>query len=125
MSTRFSLQYLILLFPLVAVLPDPALADFNLVEAGKPRAVIVTADEPSEAAKGAAQDFQNTVKQMTGAALPVVPESAYDGKTPPVLIGPSKLVKQRGVDVAQDYEKADHYVVRVTDEFVALVGNDA
>ena len=112
---------------------ETAHGNLTLVDEGAPRAVIVVADEPADDSwadpgyepPDPAATFQDIVRRMTGATLPVQKESEFDARSIAVLVGPSDLARRMGVDVGQDRDKtSDHYVVRTGDRFVALVGND-
>ena len=95
-----------------------------LVQDGQPRAAIVVADERPTVAQEAAEAFQDVVRQMTGAQLPIKKESEFTGNTTVVLVGPSELARKMGIDVEQDLEQADHYLIRTGPDYVALLGND-
>ncbi len=98
---------------------------FVLVRDGQARATIVLGDQPSDAAREAALVLQQNVKAMTGAQLPIEPASRASADAPLILVGKSSLTEKAGVRVAQDFMAGDHYVVRIRDEGVCLVGNDA
>jgi len=91
---------------------------------GQPRAVIVVADDARPITRTAARHFQEIVEQMSGAKLPIRSEKDYDGKSSSVLIGMSKLAKLKCLDVSQDPEAGDQYVIRSGKDWLALVGND-
>ncbi|MAE62923.1 MAG: hypothetical protein CMJ18_01515 [Phycisphaeraceae bacterium] len=96
-----------------------------LVEDGRPRAVIVTADEPTPVARESAAAMQQIVSQMTGAIVPIQPESQYEGERVAVLVGGSKLADRVGTHVQQDRDgEGDRYLIRTGGNYVALVGND-
>ncbi len=103
-----------------------AAASLVLVAHGQAKAEIVIADEPADTAVQAAAALRLQVKEMTGAVLSVKKESEYDGKTKAVLVGMSGLAKRMGVDVTQNIDQGDHYVIRTDKEhkYLALVGND-
>src|SRR5689334_13546890 len=67
--------------------------DFRLVENSTPRATIVVAEQASENARIAANEFQSCIEKISGARLPVI----SDNETPRgslVLIGSSKLTER-------------------------------
>ena len=96
-----------------------------LVDQGRPKAVIVTADEPTVAARDASEAFRKTVLQITGVDIPIVTESRFKDRAIPILIGQSGLTAKAGVRIEQDYDAGDRYVIRVDDRQAILVGNDA
>jgi len=99
-------------------------ADFVLVDQGGARAVIVVADTPRLNAQQAAAALQETVARMTGVKLPIRHESDYANEAPPILVGMSKLAAKAGVKVEQHKDAFDHYVLRVDEDHIILVGND-
>jgi len=99
-----------------------------LADKGRPHAVIVLADRTYPNALRAAALFQSLAYRMTGAQLPILPESQFNGKATAILIGDSKLARKRGVTVEQTPLGDDRYVLRgagARQNFIALVGNDA
>ncbi len=96
----------------------------TIVADGAARAVIVTAAEPTKDAVEAAEGLQSVVRQMTGVELAVTTADRYDGKAIPIFVGPSQAAEDAEVKVQQDVKEGDHYIVRTTDRFIALVGND-
>jgi hypothetical protein len=113
---------------IVAILAAGAYAadpGFTLVENGQPRATIVIADQPSGAAREAAQALQQNVQAMTGAQLPIESAGRWGGQGHAILVGASELAEKAGVRVNQDFLEGDHYVLRVRGDGICLVGNDA
>jgi len=80
--------------------------------------------EPTKDAADAAEGLRSVTKQMTGVELAITSADQYDGKATPIFVGPSKAAEDVGVEVQQDVKVGDHYIVRTTDRFIALVGND-
>ncbi len=84
----------------------PGAAQVCLVRDGEPRAVVVTADAPTETARYAAEELVRHVELATGVALAIVPESdaandvhtrIYIGETKTALhngIGPERLPRE-------------------------------
>jgi hypothetical protein len=97
-----------------------------IAEKKRPYATIVLAERVQPTALRAAQLFQSLTQQMTGAQLPIVSESRFDGKSTPVFIGDSALARKNGVTVEQTPFSDDRYVMRGggKEKFLALVGND-
>jgi len=122
---RYAMTGTWLVVALALVSQETARGDVVLVEKGAPRAVIVTADQPAPAARQAAEAFQKVVAQMTGASLPIQTGSAYAGEKPAVLVGTSELTRKAGVEVVQDRDGIDEYVIKANDNRVVLAGNDA
>ncbi len=85
---------------------------------------IVVADSPSRNALQAATDLRKVTRQMTGLLLPISKESDFKGKSAVILVGASKWAKRLGIDVKQDEDSGDRYVMRSFDKGIALVGND-
>lgn len=100
-------------------------SEFVLVDEGKPRAVIVIADDANQNTLEAATALQKVVGQMTGAQLPVRKAGEFQGEAAPVFVGMSPLVRQIGIKVAQDSEGVDRYLIRVNRQRMVLAGNDA
>lgn len=104
---------------------ESAAASLTIVENGRPVARLVTADEASKSARDAARALQSTIERMSGATLPIVPESKADPKDVLVLVGPSRMAAQAGVTVAQHPQEPDGYRIVADDRRVVLLGNDA
>ena len=95
-----------------------------LVKNGQPQAAIILGQQPGETAQHAAEVLRNVVRQMTGAELTIACESELPDDVNVVLVGPSELARAKGIEVNQDFEEGDHYVIRTGANYVALVGND-
>jgi len=100
-------------------------SEFVLVELGQPRAVIVVADDANQNTLDAAHALQTVVSQMTGAQLPVRGAGEFHGEVALIFVGMSPLARKAGVNVAQDHEGEDRYVIRANRKRMVLVGNDA
>ena len=119
---------LVLLCALILVSSGATLAadvSFTLADLSQPRATIVIADQPSPCASEAATILQATLTQMSGSTLPIRKESEFKGDFPAVLVGMTEATKKAGVDIAQDEDAGDRYVIRVSADQILLVGNDA
>lgn len=85
---------------LMSSVPAEAL---TLAKDGRARAVILLAEKPSPAAREAARVLQEHLRQISGAELPVMPESEVAGEPSPerawVLVGEGRLTKERGFEV--------------------------
>ncbi len=97
-----------------------------IVQDGEARAVIVTAEEPSESAKRAAGELQHFIELMSGAKLPVLPESAQmPAGHVRLLVGRSRLVQ--GVEIPSGNDKdvtREGFVLKTRGDSVLLAGNE-
>ena len=95
-----------------------------LVEDGQAKATIVYTGSGGNAA-GVLQSY---LAEITGVALPRVSESSFDGQGTAIVVGMGELAQQMGIEVKQDREDGDHYVIRTEDtsfgKHIAVVGND-
>lgn len=77
----------------------------TLVEDGRPRAVIITPEAPSPAAKLAARILRDHVRQVSGTALPIQKESDVSGVATKerawVLVGEGRRVGEMGLSSAK------------------------
>ena len=74
-------------------------AAWPIAENGRPRAVIVVADEPTRAARAGAEELAGTLKTMTGAEVPVVKASELvpgDRRTV-ISVGDTPLAAKEGL----------------------------
>jgi len=90
-----------------------------------PQAAIVLADRPRLNALDAAILFQKLTRRMTGALLPILPESQFPPGSAAICIGDSRMARAHGVQVEQTPFGDDRYVLRSGENWLALVGNDA
>ncbi|HWL53799.1 MAG TPA: DUF4838 domain-containing protein [Chthoniobacteraceae bacterium] len=100
-------------------------APFLLVEAGRAKAVIVTADHPTPVEQEAVEELNEWVGKITGATLPVVTASARRASgdaTPYVAIGRHALTREASKAIASLAPESARVVI--TPETVLLVGND-
>ncbi len=96
----------------------------TLYEAGRPLAVIVTAERPTGVVRHAVAELNEHLTAMTGTALPVVVESALDGADvrPRVLVGDTAESRAAGLDTASLEPEA--IVVRCSGTRLFLLGGD-
>jgi hypothetical protein len=81
--------------------PEADAGTVNLVNRGKPAAVIVLSDSPSTAARAAAVQLQHWIRAVSGAELPIVaPSDRRAASSPRVVVGASRLAASLGVDAA-------------------------
>jgi len=93
-----------------------------LVENGRPKAVIVTADHPTLVAKYAAEEFVHHIEMAAGVKLPVTAESALKpGPEARVFIGDCRTAR-----AAIELEKlpAEAFVLRVKGNEMFIAGDD-
>ena len=95
---------------------------FTLVENGKAKATIVCATPQTRSVQTAATDLRDMVKRITGARLPIYPDTR-PVKGPVILIGPSKRLAEYGVDASG--LRLDNCLIRSGENFLAIVGRDA
>ena len=101
-----------------------AIAEVPLVVDGKPLAVIVTADRPSEVARYAAEEFAHHVEKATGVKLPVATESKVPKGSPGrVFIGDCQAVREAGIEVGK--LPAEAFVLRTKDQVLMIAGDDS
>lgn len=102
-----------------AVLAAPV--SLTLVNDGAPTATIVLAEKPTRAAQLAAFELQWHVRQMTGAALPIMHEGdAVTGVR--ILIGASTATKALTLPTAPF--KRQEYLVKFLPDTLVLMGKD-
>lgn len=103
-----------------------ALAGPVIVKDGKPAAVIVTAEQPSDSAKRAVEELRTFVMKMSGAALPVQTDTmAVPAGQAALLVGRSKLTA--GVEIPsgtdRDYTK-EGFILKTQGNRVIVAGNE-
>ena len=124
LSTAHRISLTILL-AIGALHARPLQADFVLVQDGQPRAAVVIPDQPTASVTAADSALRSIVYQMTGVQLTRYYEKNYTGQLPAILVGQSNLAQQAGVNIPQNKDTVDRYVIRVTDQQIVLAGNDA
>ena len=94
---------------------------FLLAEDGKPAASIVVAESPMRSAIVAAIELRDHVKKISGAELPIVPDTvAVAG--PRVLVGESAATRDLGL--RSDGFKSQEYLVGPRKGDLVLMGRD-
>ena len=78
---------------------EPQAGNLVVIHNGEPRACIVTAEAPSADAQAAASTLVDIVRQMTATTLPIESENQFKGDRVAILVGPSHLAKERGIDI--------------------------
>jgi uncharacterized protein DUF4838 len=98
-------------------------ADVTLVNEGKPKAIVVTADKPSRVVHYAAEELVRHVAKASGVRLEVRTESeAKGGVDQRIYLGDSHAVREAGIDVSK--LAAEAFVLRVANDAVFIAGND-
>ena len=93
----------------------------TLVRNGEPAGVIVTAQDPTPAARLAALELQHHIEQITGVVLPLKsPGEAVEGVR--ILVGESAATRKLGLK-GQDFQPQE-YFIRVSDNTIVLMGRD-
>lgn len=69
-----------------------------LAENGTSKGCIVLSDNPTDGEKTAANELSHYLEQVTGAAFPIVPESASTGSGPRIYVGPSAFARANALD---------------------------
>ena len=114
---------------LILALPACSAPPIRLVANGQADAVIVIADDAGKVAREAADVLQRTLHEMSGATLAIHSasqfEKSFDADQPAVLVGMSRAVRQANIEIAQEHDGNDHYVMRTIGNRLALAGNDA
>jgi len=96
-------------------------APVTLVQDGKPVSVIVTAQDPTPAARLAALELQYHIEQITGAVLPIkAPADAMQGSR--ILVGESAATRKLGLQ-GEDFAPQE-YLIRIKDNTIVLMGRD-
>ncbi len=98
----------------------------ELADRGRPRAIIVIADDPVRPAQVAALELQHYVRKMTGAELPVLRESSIAPSNDApcrVLVGESLATRALGLTNSAFAEQ--EYLIRTRGRSLILMGRDA
>lgn len=93
-----------------------------LVEDRQPRFVIVTEDDPPLATYEVLAELNTWIRKITGVNLRVVRESAWDGMTPYISVGHTKLAEQNGWS-AGPFEQEEARIF-IESNRIGLLGND-
>lgn len=98
-------------------------SELALVEDGKPRAIVVTADRPTPVAAHAAEELAVHIEKATGVRLPVVRESDADAeKLVRIYIGDTTAARRQGIE--PDALGNDVSVMRVHDGSLYILGRE-
>lgn len=97
--------------------------EIDLVTDGTSQYRIVVPDDSNKTAAYAAEEFQNLLTEMTGAILPIIPESnAGDG--PAILIGVSKRVESFGLHTEAAQLGPDGVLLKTVGRDLVLLGQN-
>ena len=95
-----------------------------LVRKGQPSSLIVVSDSPLPSQTEAAAEFQEHLKRMSGAVIPIIKESEIKetGDRALILVGPTARTIQEGIDAAKFEREA--FAIRSGKNFLILAGDD-
>lgn len=103
----------------------PDYTEMLLTEQGQCCCTVVIAEDACEKVHLAARDFCQLLEKMSGAKCPIVTERAVKEESGNlVLIGPSDLTRQMGLDTPVGYPERERVLLRRQGNRLALLGND-
>lgn len=107
-------------------LADRADAGLVIVDEGRPRAVIVVASNATATARRAAEELQRFVGLMSGATLPIQPDSApLPPDAPRLLVGRSAFTSGLQLPAGDDRDRTrEGFVLRTQSNALLLAGNE-
>jgi len=103
-----------------------AFAGLVIVKDGQPKAVIVTAEQPSATAQHAAEELRDFIRLMSGAELPVITDAdALPVGRIALLVGHSKLTAGVNLPAGEDRDYSrEGFVLKTQGERIILAGNE-
>ncbi len=109
---------------IVAGLGIPENSDaVDLVQSGKPVSVIVLAEQPSDAARVAADDLQAWLYKVSGALVPISTENEVDkSEQNLILVGDTQRTRSFGIDPAEF--ELEEIVVETFPGALVVIGDD-
>ncbi|MFH1743854.1 MAG: DUF4838 domain-containing protein [bacterium] len=115
-----------LFFSLIVV---NARASTLIVEEGEPRAIIVTADDPSQITLTAATEFQRFIESISGAKIPIrsLAETGPQAGDVRILVGPSKAVQDLDIEVPSGCTfkaQEEGFVLKTVAQDIIVAGNE-
>ncbi|MFW6170664.1 MAG: DUF4838 domain-containing protein [Planctomycetota bacterium] len=114
---------IVLFVPVLIAVAMPARAEICLVERGKARGVVVTADAPTKTAAYAAEELVRHVREATGVTMEVVKESQVPTDVHTcVYVGETKAAERNGVEPADLGREV--YLLRSVDDDLLIVGRE-
>ncbi len=124
MQTAWLYRGILVVWCWIAVSAVVLAASTPIVEDGRPRAVVITAAEPTPIAAYAAKELVEHIEKSTGARLTVRPEG--DGSVPagytPIYVGNTAAARAAGLDAGA--LGIDAFIYRVQDGRVYLLGKE-
>jgi len=107
-----------------SVCATPSATALTLVENGRATSVIVTNGRPTDGQALAAAEFQEHLRIMTGATIPIVKENELkpDRTKVIILVGQGNLTKKRGVKTGA--LEPETFVVKTVGDALILAGDD-
>lgn len=94
-----------------------------IVRDGQSKHLIVTPDKPAPTVAYAARELQGFVQGITGARLPIVPESRAGG-SPAFLLGDCKRSRHAGLVDRAKRLKEDGVLIKTLGDSIALLGSN-
>ncbi len=103
-----------------------AQAGLVIVKDGQPKSVIVVAAKPTPTARHAAEELQRFVELMSGAKLPIQPDSAsLPAGAPMLLVGRSTFTAGLKLPAGEDRERTrEGFVLQTRRNALVLAGNE-
>lgn len=96
-------------------------SSFTLVKEGKPQAVILLSETPSQVAQDSATELNYWVERISGQTLPILTAEQWDGQTPWIAIGENRLTREAGWQTNDLGLEGARVIIR--DQSIALLGN--
>jgi hypothetical protein len=103
----------------------PATAAVTLVRDGQPASVLVVADEPTRAARQAADSLQSWLRKASGAVVPIRAESRVAEGSPETLILVGDTRRTAALGLRSDAFELEELHIRTFPNALALIGDDA
>src|SRR5437899_721131 len=99
-----------------------AAAAMQIAEQGKPKCVIVIADDATPAEQTAAKELAEYLKKSTGAAFDTNAEKDSSAEQPQILVGLSTRAKSIASDVDFDALGSEGIVIKTDEKHLVLAG---
>ncbi len=107
---------------LILLVPVGAKAQFVVTEKGKAACVILTQPGATSAEKHAAGELANTLKQITGAPIPVRDTLPTDPGQPVIIVGPGTAAAARFPEIDLSKFRGEEVIRRVKGKTLLLAG---
>jgi hypothetical protein len=95
--------------------------ELTLAEAGRSAFVIVVAEDASPSTRHAATELQSFLKEMTGAELPIVSDTAPP-REQEILVGNSRRLQSLGIEIPWQDLGPEGYVLRTVGQRLVIAG---